>query len=422
MKTITKILFIASLFLPLTLSAQWTDHGTASSTTDNISLGAGNNNTFSLFVRKDKSGWQGRFLNRGGSGSDVYLAHGAGYGMHIRGWTTGGQYTLQLYNKTAETNAFLNNGNVGLGLVGNVGIGTRTPAYKLQVMGNSFVEQGLVLGSGNSNHIRMIQGNYGFIHRNDGTNYWMLTTASGDQNGSWSSKRPFRINIPTGNVYLGDNNLNVVGTNVGVQTANPKGHLQVNDRLVINSPGSGYWGWIGNNVYWDSNASADNNPKRVVSGHAAEYGFTNTGDLLLRTAINGGANTKVNYKLNMIIKNNGGIGINTWNVPVGYELAINGKMIVEECKVKPSNFWDEVFTDDYDLMTMEEKQAFTQREHHLPSFEPEAVIVSEGMNVGESFADVAKELEEAHLYIFQLNDMIKELRKEIDDLKEQVNK
>lgn len=43
----------------------------------------------------------------------------------------------------------------------------------------------------------MIGGNYGAMWRNDGSNFWLLTTASGGQYNSWNSLRPFSINDST---------------------------------------------------------------------------------------------------------------------------------------------------------------------------------------------------------------------------------
>ncbi len=110
-------------------------------------------------------------------------------------------------------------------------------------------------------------------------------------------------------------------------------------------------------------------------------------------------------------------GAASTDVPTGYSLAVDGKAIAEEVRVEMSNFWDEVFEEDYDLMTMEEKEAFTKEKKHLPSFAPEKEIVENGIELGASYADMAKELEEAYQYIFELNKMIKELKTEVDQLK-----
>ncbi|HNQ68033.1 MAG TPA: hypothetical protein PKN32_06635 [Bacteroidales bacterium] len=105
-----------------------------------------------LSVYQPIGGWQGRFANSSGSGSDVYFAHGGGYGMHIRGWNaTDGIYTLEMYNNTSMTNAFYNSGRVALGMVGNVGVGTTSPAYKLDVA--STIRAQDVFGAGGQNII-----------------------------------------------------------------------------------------------------------------------------------------------------------------------------------------------------------------------------------------------------------------------------
>lgn len=44
---------------------------------------------------------------------------------------------------------------------------------------------------------------YGVIHRHDGSDYYLLLTANNDANGSWTTARPFAINLATGNVTLG---------------------------------------------------------------------------------------------------------------------------------------------------------------------------------------------------------------------------
>lgn len=52
--------------------------------------------------------------------------------------------------------------------------------------------------SRSANAFRSIQGNYGFILRNDGSNLFFMFTNSGDSAGSWNSLRPFTINCATG--------------------------------------------------------------------------------------------------------------------------------------------------------------------------------------------------------------------------------
>ncbi len=164
MKTGLIFLFALLLCIPFTISAQWTDNGTNIRTNDAVGIGS-SSDLYSFYTRTNRAGWQGRFANReNGIGADVYLAHGAGYGMHIRGRTVDGKYTLQLYNLEKQTNVFYNNGRVGLGLVGNVGIGTNSPSHKLTVMGETYINGGWV----------RVAGNKGIYFQTHGGGFYML--------------------------------------------------------------------------------------------------------------------------------------------------------------------------------------------------------------------------------------------------------
>lgn len=109
---------------------------------------------------------------------------------------------------------------------GNVGVGTSTPGMKLDIVGSLRSTGELI--STNSNQARFIAGNYGLIHRNDGSNYYMLLTNSGDQYGSWNTLRPFSIANASGSVNIGNSALFVQhGGNVGIGTTSPNARMVV---------------------------------------------------------------------------------------------------------------------------------------------------------------------------------------------------
>jgi len=402
MKTLIKVIVIIATCLPVTLCAQWTPNGTTITTNQNVGIGESHDN-FSLYVRKDQSGWQSGFQNRGGIGSDVFIAHGAGYGMYIRGRTTGDQYTLQLNNINGATNVFYNNGKVGLGLVGNVGIGTANPSDKLHVNGPATMGRLIVTPQNNT-----YEG--GDIKLQGAANYndWSIDNYIGK----------FRL-FHSGNVhFMAESN-----GNVGVGSNFSKGDLQINDRLVIDSPNGIGWGRFANNAYWDgSDDVQENNPKRVVEGYAAEYTMTSTGDLMLRTAGTGGANSTIDYKTNMFVKNNGGIGINTSYVPNGYELAVDGKIIAAEVKVRPSTYWpDYVFTPKYKLMSINEVSQYINKNGHLPNMPKAEIVESEGYHIGEMNAKLLEKIEELTLYAIDADKKVEQQQQQIDELAQLVN-
>jgi hypothetical protein len=84
---------------------------------------------------------------------------------------------------------------------GSVGIGTTSLNSNMMFQVHGEIASRTVGPSGG--HIRMIQGNYGAFFRNDGTNFYLLLTNSGNQYGSWNALRPMYVNLSTGYVTFG---------------------------------------------------------------------------------------------------------------------------------------------------------------------------------------------------------------------------
>jgi len=101
------------------------------------------------------------------------------------------------------------------------------------------------IATGDAGQLRLIYGNYGTILRQDGSSLYFLTTASGDQYGTWTSARPIRINNSNGDTYFGNGALTVFngGSTRVSGVLYPDGH-KTRDLGVS---GTGAW----DNLYYD---------------------------------------------------------------------------------------------------------------------------------------------------------------------------
>ena len=117
----------------------------------------------------------------------------------------------------------------------------------------------------------------------------------------------------------------------------------------------------------------------------------------------------------------GSVGIATTIVPSGYKLAVNGKIICEEVKVKKYLNWDRVFASDYPLISIAELKEFLIANKHLKSVPSYSEMQKEdGVNVGEMQMSLLRTVEEQALYIIQLNDRLERVEADNKLLKEKL--
>lgn len=124
------------------------------------------------------------------------------------------------------------NAGIRIDKTGNVGVGTNSPSYRLDVSGSVRASGELISTSNNA--LRAVSGNFGVIQRNDGTDYYILLTSSGSPYGVWNSLRPLSINLASGAVNMGNNIFFVShGSNVGINTTSPNAtyRLDVNGNM-----------------------------------------------------------------------------------------------------------------------------------------------------------------------------------------------
>lgn len=94
-----------------------------------------------------------------------------------------------------------------IGTDGGADIGGKLQASSIAAKNGGLIEtSGTIYGGGEiqcgGGQMRIIGGDYGILLRNDGSDFYILSTDSGNQYGYWNSKRPFRINLANGIPYF----------------------------------------------------------------------------------------------------------------------------------------------------------------------------------------------------------------------------
>lgn len=115
----------------------------------------------------------------------------------------------------------------------------------------------------------------------------------------------------------------------------------------------------------------------------------------------------------------GAVGICTTSIPTGFKLAVNGKIVCEEIKVKLHNTWDCVFSNDYSLLTLQKVDEFIRVNHHLPNIPSEKEMKADGnIAVGDLQMQLLRKVEELTLYIIDQDKRIGNLQSELQNIKD----
>ena len=200
--------------------------------------------------------------------------------------------------------------------------------------------------------------------------------------------------------------------NVGIGTTSPSHRLQVeNGHLSVESSSSYGLGLYrkttaantGQALYWYTNNSAGTKTqngfflgKMTDATSGSEDGYIETAVML-----NGSLSRNVMnfYGDKVIIKNGVNLGIGT-TIP-SEKLEVNGTIRSKEVKVEASPWPDYVFTDNYQLTTLKELEAFIKSHKHLPEIPSASQIEANGLQLGEMNALLLKKIEELTLYTIQ---------------------
>lgn len=188
---------------------------------------------------------------------------------------------------------------------GNVGIGMSIPHYKLDVNGGIRSNDEII--STNDIQLRLVKGNYGIMHRNNGNHYYIMKTNIGDAYGSVGTTfRPFTLNLSSDDLNLGNSILNIIQSNrsVGVGTNTPDVKLHVDNGTDVSLTG----GYLQLGSSTTANIAMDNNEIQArYNGALSTFYIQNEGGNL------------------SIAKNTGKVGIGTTNPTE--KLNVNGNIL-----------------------------------------------------------------------------------------------
>lgn len=239
---------------------------------------------------------------------------------------------------------------------------------------------------------------------------------------------------------------------LGLGTNSPDGNLQLGsgtvDGMIFLGGGKGYAGigssrsdgslFLGWNIYTRYNGTVDDRVARVGGRYNDYHGYTgikvgqqgvidffgHSGDVVVDEI------AYTDAKIKMRINKFGNVGIGTINPDA--KLTVKGKIHAEEVKIDLNVPADYVFQKyylgtsalkaDYVMPTLEEVEAYTKANHHLPEMPSAKQLQEDGLQVGDMVNKLLQKIEELTLYTIEQQKAIKALQFEVTNLKVKNNK
>jgi hypothetical protein len=348
----------------------------------------------------------------------------------------------------------------------NVGVGTTTPAYRLDVQGdptdNAIVNINSKVNYAGSLDIKAIQG-----YSNPALGFGIGGSFTGGFKGIDAFCPGGSYSGPLYGVY--SNATGTAGTRIGILGTASGGAINYGVWGNVNG-GANNYGIYGQNTnlsgyagYFDGrglflhelrtndNLLVDDNEGIGTTTPNTKLQILNGSDCSLTTNgfIQLGASNSWNLIMDdneILARNNGvgndffiqndggnvlmcasklggvGIGITAGSsLANGYILSVDGKIIAEEMRIQNSTNWpDYVFAEQYHLMPLDELKKSIEKNKHLPNIPSASTVEHDGILVGDMQKHMMEKIEELTLYILDLNTLIKKQQSEIDQLKTSV--
>jgi hypothetical protein len=287
---------------------------------------------------------------------------------------------------------------------GNVGIGTLTPVYPLDIQSNTngtvavvftnpstgpLARTRYVLSNGANNAIFNLNGS---TYATDPNSLTISSPYGGGGALIFASGGPERMRITTSG-YIG------IGTTSPLTPFDVK--IGTNQHIQFVSAVNGHY----------SGAPG------IVSLNDANNGYTPLGFFASNYYFGGG-----------------NVGIGTTDTK-GYTFAVNGKAIATDLTVKLYGNWpDYVFKPAYHLLPLNEVKSYIDKNDHLPDVPSEQEVKKDGLDLGEMNELLLKKVEELTLYLIEKDKELKtqstlineqqklnkDQQQQIDELKKQM--
>jgi hypothetical protein len=294
---------------------------------------------------------------------------------------------------------------------GNVGIGTTTPGYNLDIYTSSSYE-GIQLKHSSGKWLRffspaLLGGSYNSITAADDSGI-IFGSSSANATDVGFVIAPWRSDV---------SGLRVSSEgNVGIGTASPSQKLHVKGRIYLEGTDSYPSGWLQNYFHWRGHSL-------IMGSEIGEYahnmielkpGGSTSGTLdsyfqMFRTP------SPNNHELKIQLASYGESFFNGGNVGIGTttpdsKLTVKGHIHAEEVRVDlnvPGP--DYVFEENYNLPSLTEVESYIKANKHLPEIPSAKEMEEKGINLSEMNMLLLKKVEELTLYILQQEKRITEL-------------
>jgi hypothetical protein len=368
-------LFITILLMlvSVTLFAQWTPSGNNIYNSNSGNVGIGTNSPVNIL---DVNGIA-RFRRQGSTTAGATLG---GDALTLQGWGANNPY-IEWRNSTGVRQGYMgwNTNRLSLALEnsynftienGNVGIGTSTPAFLLDVSG-TLRSYGYLRTTG-------VGDGYGY-YADDGVGSTIFSITRQPNNETRFQSYGFHT-FYSGN-STGSEKMRIDGNGkIGIGTQAPSGKLHINTD-----------DWMSSLLtFSDTHYS----PAQV-------YNFQIESD---------GLKIKQDNSINYLFKSGGDFVVN------------NGAIRCKEVRVSltPGAGPDYVFNSDYNLLTLEEIKTYIDKNKHLPEVPSAKEMEANGVQLGEMNMLLLKKIEELTLYTIDMNKKLQELTIESEEQRKEI--